>query len=303
MGRVRSYKKIKACDPFSKRNKREVDTVHDEPPEIHEDKALRQEKRKIRSWETADDGERELQREARRVLRETERSKHATSQKVEGKREDESMRDFKTRIRQETRLALVDALKSKSATSAKRKERLKDRKLKRQGKPAREAREDLEEGFSSSADGRLRASDLGGSDEFAGAEVRRFGDRSERPPDLKGLLKFTEKPMMQKQQQQQQQQQRAPAATARRRDAGGGGSTSSAPPLAKKKTHISDVLGMDGDAGEGLMSASSFGSRGGLIHAGDGSGKSSATASEMEMLRTRVQEAYKKVQEKRKAAR
>ena len=40
MGRVRKYKKFKACDPFSKRGKAEVDIIHDEPPEIHEDKGL-----------------------------------------------------------------------------------------------------------------------------------------------------------------------------------------------------------------------------------------------------------------------
>lgn len=38
MGRVRKYKKFKACDPFSKKGRAEVDTIHDEPPDIHEEK-------------------------------------------------------------------------------------------------------------------------------------------------------------------------------------------------------------------------------------------------------------------------
>lgn len=32
MGRVRRYKKIKSIDPFSKKKKEEIDTIHDEPP-------------------------------------------------------------------------------------------------------------------------------------------------------------------------------------------------------------------------------------------------------------------------------
>ena len=35
MGRVRRYKKVKAIDPFAKRvNKRDLDTIHDEPPQL-----------------------------------------------------------------------------------------------------------------------------------------------------------------------------------------------------------------------------------------------------------------------------
>jgi hypothetical protein len=38
MGRVRRYKKYKACDPYAKKQKSEIDLVHDQPPEIHEQK-------------------------------------------------------------------------------------------------------------------------------------------------------------------------------------------------------------------------------------------------------------------------
>ena len=40
MGRVRRYKKYKAVDPFSKRQKAETDTVHDEPPDLFEDRGV-----------------------------------------------------------------------------------------------------------------------------------------------------------------------------------------------------------------------------------------------------------------------
>jgi hypothetical protein len=38
MGRVRRYKKIKAIDPFAKKQKAELDTVHDEPPQDFQDR-------------------------------------------------------------------------------------------------------------------------------------------------------------------------------------------------------------------------------------------------------------------------
>jgi len=45
MGRVRRYKKFKACDPFSKKSSAPIDTVHDEPPEMFEQRTKRKEKR------------------------------------------------------------------------------------------------------------------------------------------------------------------------------------------------------------------------------------------------------------------
>ena len=38
MGRVRRYKKYKSVDPFAKGQRSETDLVHDEPPDLHEDR-------------------------------------------------------------------------------------------------------------------------------------------------------------------------------------------------------------------------------------------------------------------------
>jgi hypothetical protein len=40
MGRVRRYKKIKAIDPFAKKGKVEIDTIHDEPPDMHKERGF-----------------------------------------------------------------------------------------------------------------------------------------------------------------------------------------------------------------------------------------------------------------------
>jgi len=290
MGRVRSYKKIKSCDPFSKKKKSVADDVHDEPPDHFDDRVRRDVARKDRLWQDDNSRELMLQREAVRNLKETERQKMSTDRKIEGKKEDESMKEFKTRIRQETRNTLRDELKNMTSTAKKRKERLKERKLKRKGMPGKVTRVDVEEGFSSASDGRLRHSDLGGSDEFAKAEPVKFGERSERPPDLKGLLKFTEKPMRLKV-QQQQQPLRVPRSSA-------GESEDREPAKKKKRVSVTDIA--DGEDGLGMQQRKVAD---GIIHAGNGTGKSSATVAEMELLRKRVQGAYKLLQEKRRAAR
>lgn len=189
MGRVRKYKKIKACDPFAKRKKAEVDVVHDEPPEIFENKVKRDAKRKERDWEDTG-SELFLQREALRSIKLAEEQAHKQEHSIEGKREDETMKAFKQRVRQETRVTLRDELKSLSSTAKNRKEKLKARtsvkKLKRRQALGEEApiEEDLNE-FSQSADGRLRPSDLGASAFFKEADHVSFGERAERPPDLK----------------------------------------------------------------------------------------------------------------------
>ena len=151
MGRVRKYKKFKSCDPFSKKKKTEADTTHDEPPDVFEDRERRDVKRKERVWEDDNSRELALQREAIRSLRDGEKKKLANDRKIEGKKEEESTKEFKTRIRQETRNTLRDELKSMTSTAKKRKERLKDRKLKRKGLPGRVDRPEFEEGFSSAA--------------------------------------------------------------------------------------------------------------------------------------------------------
>ena len=306
MGRVRKYKKFKSRDPYSKKSRvTGADDKHDEPPELQEERERRDAKRKERLWDDDNSRELQLQREAMRNIRSDEKKKLVNDVKVEGKREDESMKDFKTRIRQDTRNTLRDELKGLSATAKKRKERLKERKLKRKGLPGKASRLEYEEGFSCAANGHLRPSDLGGSDEFAKAQTVKFGERAECPPDFKGLLKFAEKPLLQKQQQQQQQQSRPKAASSsaagRSVDANSalGSSQEQEPSKKRKKTSVTEIA--DGD--DGLGHAQRKPASDGLIHAGNGSGKSSASVEEMELLRARVQLAYKAVQDKRRAAR
>jgi hypothetical protein len=72
-------------------------------------------------------------------LKDLEAAKNAGSiekklKKIEDKRDDETQREFKMRLRQETRETLRDEFKKSSSTAIKRKERLKIRKLKREGK-------------------------------------------------------------------------------------------------------------------------------------------------------------------------
>jgi len=195
MGRVRSYKKIKACDPFSKRGKKEADTVHDEPPDLYEERVKKDLKRKERAWDDENERELRLQREAKRMLAIEEEKKKVVEKKIEGKKEGESMKEFKMRIRQETRTTLRDELKGMSATSKRRKERLRERKMKRKGIATSKKGEgdEEEEGFSSAPDGRLRSSDLGGADEFAKPEVFKFGERVDRPPVFKKATMVVQK--------------------------------------------------------------------------------------------------------------
>ena len=40
MGRVRRYKKYKAVDPFAKGHRSETDLVHDEPPDLHDERGM-----------------------------------------------------------------------------------------------------------------------------------------------------------------------------------------------------------------------------------------------------------------------
>lgn len=293
MGRVRKYKKLKACDPFANRGKggKEGASEHDEPPELFEAREQKARKRKERSWDDENTRELMLQREALRTLRESEKSSSANARKIEGKKTDESMKDFKTRIRQETRNALRDELKNLTSTAKKRKVRLKERKIKREGgvsTTVRGGRPEYEEGFSSSSDGRLRPSDLGGSDEFAKAEVVRFGERVLAPPVFsKSVLKFAKKADSEagqaKKAKKDQEERKQSAAELQK------------PPLAKKKK-VSDIT----DTASANIDRPPSGLREGIIYAGNGSGKSSASADEMEELRKRVQESYKRIQEKRR---
>jgi hypothetical protein len=67
MGRVRRYKKFKACDPFSKRKITEVDNVHDEPPNLFEERIRKDRKRKDLELNDEDLYEVYLRSEAKKI--------------------------------------------------------------------------------------------------------------------------------------------------------------------------------------------------------------------------------------------
>eukprot|EP00596_Hydrurales_sp_CCMP1899_P004462 CAMPEP_0119046440 /NCGR_PEP_ID=MMETSP1177-20130426/46610_1 /TAXON_ID=2985 /ORGANISM="Ochromonas sp, Strain CCMP1899" /LENGTH=232 /DNA_ID=CAMNT_0007019593 /DNA_START=189 /DNA_END=884 /DNA_ORIENTATION=+ len=196
MGRVRSYKKIKACDPFSKRSKGGTDISHDEDPSIYEEKVKRVDKRKEKAFGGDDlrQRENELLKEAFRVQK-IEKAKVKPGKDIEGKREDESMKKFKERIRNETKLTLRDELQKMTKTAIRRKEKLKERTLKKKKAKNGDVHEEevIDMDFNQSDKGHLRPSDLGGSHLFGQAEIVGFGERVERPPDLKNLTEHLDK--------------------------------------------------------------------------------------------------------------
>lgn len=206
MGRVKRYKKFKACDPFSKQfNRREIDNVHDEPPNIFDDKLERIEKKAKRL-------ENNEMYQMRKFVHLTDKT--ATSsvssikeeiKKIEGKREDESMKTFKKRLRQETRETLRDEIKGLTSTAQKKKLRLKERKQQRKAKPehldsnGKRSREDqdddatLDREFGASETGMLRASDMDDAKmtfDATDADEVKFGERVEAPPDLRFTFKM-----------------------------------------------------------------------------------------------------------------
>ena len=193
MGRVRKYKKFKACDPFNKQAVKKVDEGHDQPPEIFEEQTRKAANKLMKRWESSNSIERMLQHDAARFLKHEEAAPKTEKNKIEGKKEEESMKEFKTRIRNETRKSLMNEKKSKSSTALKNKKYLNDKKLKKKGIVRIDMDENtIEDGFSCREDGLLRSSDLGGSDEFAKPEQIKFGERMEAPPDFRqvGALKM-----------------------------------------------------------------------------------------------------------------
>ena len=190
MGRVRRYKKFKSCDPFAKKSiTKVVDITHDEPIEIFENSVKKAEKRIIQRFESAGSLEKMIQREGARQAKLDDIAKlNKKAKHMEGRKEDETMKEFKTRIREETRTALRNEVKKITATAQKKKKFLEDKKFKKKGAARFDVDEELiEEGFSSRYDGFLRQSDLGGRDEFATAERIGFGERMDRPPDFIGV--------------------------------------------------------------------------------------------------------------------
>eukprot|EP00903_Cladosiphon_okamuranus_P018806 g17299.t1 len=243
MGRVRKYKKVKAMDPFAKGGgggrmglgrKGGSDLDRNLPPDVKNHQAQRlnnlegeakgkklKNKRRLPQW-----AHEELKETAKRV-----REEHADPEGkgrqpepqravMEGKREDESMRQFNKRVREGTAQLLKEEFKEHSSTNKRRKKYLDDKKrknkLKKQGlweEVQRRERLDDEQtaaGFddeekgnrSTGGGGKQRGSSGGGSggggqdwamlgraDAEQGTELLqmehvRFGEVAHAPPDL-----------------------------------------------------------------------------------------------------------------------
>ncbi|CAN0038221.1 unnamed protein product [Discosporangium mesarthrocarpum] len=152
MGRVRRYKKIKSIDPFSKQKaKKNNDLDRNLPPDVknhqaqrlHED-GLRKKKfkRQLPKWV-----QEEVKATAKSVRAERDdismgriaapNSQAKDKVVIEGKRPDESLRQFNNRVRGETTMLLKEEHRQNSSTNKRRKRFLQDRKqkqeLKRQG--------------------------------------------------------------------------------------------------------------------------------------------------------------------------
>ncbi len=120
MGRLKRYKKIKAFDPFAKKSKVSLPIVDKNrqkfelsPDELDSKKKKKSKKHHSLDFNNEDDLEKFYQREA---LKDIERSKlgatiESKMKKIEEKRDDETMRDYKARLRQETRETLRDEFK------------------------------------------------------------------------------------------------------------------------------------------------------------------------------------------------
>ncbi len=318
MGRVRRYKKIKAIDPFSKARPKAVDTIHDEPPEIFEEASRKAELRLLRRFEDVNSVERMLQREAKRQLQ-LESSENSFSKKpsLEGRKEDESMKEFKARIREDTRAALRNGVRKITATAKKKKEYLTDRKYKKKGMTRINLNEELiEEGFSSRDDGLLRSSDVGGADEFDAPEKVAFGERMDRPPEfanvaplrLKQGNSYVEKPVPGSKKRQNtenqtrlknswaaanpQQASRYVAALGTADDF----EDDSRASKKEKKTKISDIVGrseMDDCVDARRM-------QGGMTYSEGKQARATKSPAELARLREQAQKAYKVLRDKKR---
>lgn len=276
MGRVRRYKKVKACDLGGNRSKVKPASTssssHNEPPSLFEDRARKAEQRRMKGADSEEDRkEIMLQREALRQIAQSKETKLSKDHALEGRKEDESMKAFKTRIRNETKKTLYEELSGRSSTSQRRKEKLKQLRTKKKEKKRESKKVDGNDNleFFSASDGRVRSSDRGGPASFA-----RTGDDASRPAGLSvGLIVPADRP---------------PTLT-----------TFKLRMPAKAKivasTFSSDSIARATGQGYGRRQ---LGLADGIVHPGDGSSRSSAA--EMEMLRQRVQDAYRKVKEKRK---
>lgn len=289
MGRVRKYKKVKNIGDGGRGAKSEK---HDQPPSVWESERRKSVKRYHKAFDGEDAFERMLQHEARRQIRVHEES-HTNSvsdkgtkkiKTVEGKKEEETMKQFKNRIRDETSKTLRDEISKMTTTAKKGKQYLIDKKLKKRGHSVINAdRSEEEEGFSSRHDGHLRPSDLGGSDEFEGASTIKFGERVDQPPEFTKVA-----PLKLKGDGPQKIVKAPPTKHNRNHDHGDDAKKKK---KTVKKQRISDVVersrGDDGITGDAFF-----------VNQRSGVGGAKASAAELEEMRQKVQAAYRQIRDK-----
>lgn len=273
MGRVRKYKKVKNIDPFGGRGGGKSEK-YDQPPSVWEGERKKSVKRYNKAFSDEIAFERMLQHEARRQIK-VSKDNHATStvgsqkmKTVEGKKDDESMKQFKHRIREQTSKTLREEIGKMTSTAKKGKQFLIDKKNKRKGYSDRvnDDEEVFEEGFSSRQDGHLRYSDLGGTDEFDHSSKVKFGERVDKPPDFQKVAPLKLK---------------------------GDGPVKVvkvAPTSKKRKKNISEVVESNNDTGFG-------GDAFFTTHRGGGA---RASSTELDELRQKVQAAYRTMRDKRR---
>jgi hypothetical protein len=157
--------------------------------------------------------------------------------------------------------------------------------------------------FNQSQDGRLRPSDLGAPSHFSRQDFVRFGERVERPPDLSEFSKQLAK-QKEKRKKAGLSGNMSGAGTNRELEVDEDDDSDSEGNKKKKRRRSGagssmDLLinSLDGDVAVGETRRGK-GAREGIIHAGGGK----ASAHEMELLRARVQDAYKALKVKRKVA-
>ena len=310
MGRVRRYKKVKSVENWESRPS--TSDKHDQPPSIWEGEQRRSAKRVNKAFDDDKTFERMLQHEARRQIKvEEEKGTSSTSgigtarvKSIEGKKEDETMKEFKNRIRQETSKTLREEIGKLKSSSKKSKQYLVDKKNKKKGKVTVDVdKEEYEEGFSARDDGVLRASDLGGADDWEKSDRVMFGERVDRPPEF---LKVA--PLKLKGDGPIKVAKHAPGKHNRNNNNNSGGAMedsdhhqnhnnySNKKPKKEKKRNISDVVESTTDEGFHGGDADSVFFKSGKT----GVGGAKASAAELEALREKVQNAYRAIRDKKR---
>jgi hypothetical protein len=300
MGRVRRYKKVKSVENWESRPS--TSDKHDQPPSIWEGEQRRSAKRVNKAFDDDKTFERMLQHEARRQIKvEEEKGASSTSgigtarvKSIEGKKEDETMKEFKNRIRQETSKTLREEIGKLKASSKKSKQYLVDKKNKKKGKVTVDVdKEEYDEGFSARDDGVLRASDLGGADDWEKSDRVMFGERVDRPPEF---LKVA--PLKLKGDGPMKVAKHAPGKHNRNNSAGTmeESNHSNKKPKKEKKRNIADVVESTTDEGFNGGDADAVFFKSGKT----GVGGAKASAAELEALREKVQNAYRAIRDKKR---